>query len=459
MTTTTPSTASPLLVDLYELTMAQSTLAEGLSERAATFQLTCRGLPDGWGYLLAAGLDDALAHLEALAFADDDLAFLASTGRFTDPLLERLAALRFSGEVRAVPEGTIVFAGEPLVEVTAPVIEAQLVETAVLNHVHFQTIIATKASRCVEAAAGRTLVDFSLRRTHGLGAGLLVARASWLAGFAATSNVLAAPRYGIPIAGTMAHSYVECFDTEADAFAAYVRSYPKGGTLLVDTYDTIEGARRAALVGRRLAESGGRLAAIRLDSGDLLELSKACRALLDEAGLAGVEIFASGGLDEYEIDRLVSEGAPIDAFGIGSRLGVAADAPFLDMAYKLVEFDGEPRLKTSTGKLTLPGRKQVWRTAEAGVSIRDVLALADEPPVPGAESLLEPVMQGGAITTRPLLAEARDRAERARSSLPPELRALDATGPTPLLSAGAAALRDRAIATAKRRNAPSPRDR
>jgi nicotinate phosphoribosyltransferase len=452
---TTTSTSSPLLVDLYELTMAESYLAEGLADCTATFQLTCRRLPRGWGYLVAAGLEGVLDFLEGLRFGPDDIQYLESTGRFTVPLLEHLAALRFTGGVRAVSEGTIVFPDEPLVEVTGPVIEAQLAETAVLNHVHFQTIIASKAARCVEAADGRTLVDFGLRRTHGLEAGLLVARASWLAGFAATSNVLAGRRYGIPIAGTMAHSYVECFETEIEAFEAYVRSYPDGGTLLVDTYDTLEGTRRAALVARRLEERGGRLAAIRLDSGDLLELSLRSRALLDEAGLDAVQIFASGGLDEHEIVRLVERGAPIDAFGVGSRLGVAADAPYLDMAYKLSAFDGRPTLKLSTGKLTLPGTKQVWRRSHEGVSVRDVLALEDEPPVPGAEPLLHTVMRDGATVTRATLADGRERAVRSRSALPPELRALDAAGIAPSLSTGVTELRDRAIATATTLNAPA----
>ena len=446
------TTWSPLFVDLYELTMAESYLAEGLAERQATFQLTCRHLPRGWGYLLAAGLDDVLTFLEELRFGEDELAYLDSTGRFSDRLLERLRALRFTGDVRAVPEGTAMFPDEPFIEVTSRVLEAQLVETAVLNHIHFQTVVASKAARCVEAAAGRRLVDFSLRRTHGLEAGLRVARSSWLAGFDATSNVLAGRLYGIPTAGTMAHSYVECFATELEAFEAFVRSFPEGSTLLVDTYDSLAGARRAAAVATRLAERGGRLAAIRLDSGDLLALSVQCRAILDEAGVQDVSIFASGGLDEVEIARLLTHGAPIDAFGVGSRLGVSADAPYLDMAYKLVEFDGEPALKLSTGKVTLPGKKQIWRETEAGTLTRDVLALESEPALAGGRPLLRPVMRGGVRVEHESLGDARERAARERGALPPDLLRLDSAGQAVALSPGVVELRDRTIAKARSRN-------
>lgn len=431
--------------------MAESYLAEGLARRPATFDLTCRGLPSGWGYLLAAGLDDALTFLAELRFGHDELAYLASTGRFGPQVLDELRSLRFTGDVRAVPDGTVVYPDEPLVEVTAPLVEAQLVETAVLNHVHFQTVIASKAARCVEAAGGRTLVDFSLRRTHGLEAGLRVARASWIAGFDATSNVLAGREYGIPIAGTMAHSYVECFPSEREAFEAFVRSFPDGSTLLVDTYDTVAGTRRAAEVAARLAERGGRLAAIRLDSGDLGELSRRCRALLDEAGLADVGIFASGNLDEHAIARLVAAGAPIDGFGVGSRLGVSADAPFLDMAYKLAEFDGEPTLKLSTRKMTLPGRKQVWRSSEDPLA-PDVVALEDEPPPRGAAPLLRLVMREGARVPGRGVEEARERAARERRALPGARRLLDAAETRAVLSDGLAALRDRAVAEARARN-------
>ena len=293
-----------LLVDLYELTMGESYLAEGMDERPATFQLFCRTLPPGWGYLVAAGIDDALGYLEALSFPDEEIAYLETTGLFGAAFLERLGRLRFTGEVRAMREGTVFFPAEPVLEVTAPLLEAQLVETALINRVHLSTLIASRAARCVDAADGRRLVEFGFRRAHGAEAGVAAARASYLAGFDATSNVLAGERFGIPVAGTMAHSYVESFADETAAFEAFTRSYPNGSTLLIDTYDTVEGARRAAAVARELAARGGRLGAVRLDSGDLLELSRRVRAVLDEAGLPGRD-----DLRERESRRVLDRGA------------------------------------------------------------------------------------------------------------------------------------------------------
>lgn len=414
---------SGLLVDLYELTMGESYVREGLSDLEATFSLFFRTLPRGWGYALAAGLEDALGYLEGLRFRDDELAFLEGTGRFSAQFLDRLSRLRFSGTVRALPEGTAVFPNEPLLEVTAPLLEAQLVETMILNEVHLQTLIASKAARSVEAAAGAGLVDFSLRRTHGGEAGLKVARASFLAGFDATSNVLAGRAYGIPIAGTMAHSYVEAFPDETEAFRAFARAFPDDAILLVDTYDTIEGTRRALVVAEELASAGHRLRGVRLDSGDLGTLSRRVRALLDEAGFPDAIVFASGGLDEREIARLRGEGAPIGGFGVGTKAGVSADAPFLDMVYKAVELDGRPVLKLSEGKATLPGRKQVLRVREQGMQ-HDVLALAgshDE-----GDALLVEVMQDGRRSWDEPLGQARARARRERESLPDRVRGLDA---------------------------------
>jgi nicotinate phosphoribosyltransferase len=413
------SAPSGLLVDLYQLTMGESYVREGIDAREATFSLFFRTLPEGWGYALAAGLEDALRYLEALRFGEDDVAYLESTGLFGGAFLERLDAFRFGGSVRALPEGTAVFPREPLLEVTAPLLEAQVVETMVLNELHLQTLIASKAARSVDAAGGRLLVDFSLRRTHGGEAGLKVARASYLAGFDSTSNVEAGRLFGIPIAGTMAHSYVESFPSELDAFRAFARSYPDDCVLLVDTYDTLEGARRAAVVGRELAERGHRLRGVRLDSGDLVELSRAVRATLDEAELEDAMVFVSGGLDERGIAELLAAGAPIGGFGVGSKMGVAADSPFLDMAYKLVELDGRPVLKLSAGKATLPGRKQVWRAAG-----HDVLGLAGGE-VEG-EPLLREVMRDGETTRPETLGESRERARREREALPAELRVLDA---------------------------------
>jgi len=413
---------SALSVDLYQLTMGESYVGEGLAEEAATFSLFFRTLPPGWGYAIAAGLDDALRYLEELEFAEDDLAYLEGTGLFSPAFLERLRGLRFGGDVRALPEGTVFFPQEPVLEVTAPIVEAQIAETMVLNEIHLQTVVAGKAARSVDVARGRQLVDFALRRTHGGEAGLKVARASYLAGFDATSNVLAGRVYGIPIAGTMAHSYVEAFDGELEAFRAYARAYPDRAILLVDTYDTIEGVRRAIEVGSELAERGHRLRGVRLDSGDLAELSVAARALLDAAGLHDAVVFASGGLDEHEIERLLSAGAPIGGFGVGSKMGVSADAPFLDMAYKLVEHRGRPTLKLSEGKATLPGRKQVWRVPGA----YDVLGLVDEPYEGQGEPLLAEVMAGGRRLHSESLDEIRGRARSQRESLSARCRRLDA---------------------------------
>jgi nicotinate phosphoribosyltransferase len=410
---------SALLVDLYELTMGQSYLAEGMADRPATFSLFYRRLPDGWGYTLAAGLDGLLRLLEELAFTEDDLAYLEETGLFTEPYLDRLRRLRFTGEVRALPEGTAFWPHEPVLEATGPLLEVQLVETLAINLVHLQTLIASKAARCVDVAGGRALVDFALRRAHGGEAGLAVARASYLAGFDATSNVLAARRYGLPVAGTMAHSYVEAFDSELAAFRAYARAYPDRAVLLVDTYDTVEGLRRAVEVGRELAGKGHRLAGVRLDSGDVAELGRTARALLDEAGLDDASVFVSGGLDEVEVERLLSAGAPIGGFGIGTKLGVAADAGFLDMAYKLVELDGRPTMKLSEGKPSLPGRKQVWRGPDF-----DDLGLEREEN--DGEPLLAPVLANGRRLFSEPLEASRARARAQREALPARSRRLAA---------------------------------
>jgi len=433
-----------LLVDLYELTMAQSYLDEGLADRPATFSMFARSLPDGWRSFVAAGLDEALRTVEELRFGDDDLTYLESTGLFSPALLERLRGLRFPGDVRALPEGTLFFPHEPVLEVTAPVLEAQLVETVLLNAVHVHSLLASKALRSVEAAHGRLLVEFGLRREHGGDAGLAAARSSYLAGFDSTSNVLAGKLYGIPITGTMAHSFVEAFPDELAAFRAYARSYPDRCVLLVDTYDAIEGARRAAVVAHELAAGGHRLGGVRLDSGDLAELSKRVREILDEAGHSDAMIFASGNLDEVEIERLLAAGAPIGGFGVGSRLGTSADAPYLDLAYKLVEFDGRAVLKLSKGKATWPGAKQVFRVAEGGRFSHDVIALAEEPPAPG-RPVLEPVMSGGRRLRRETPAEARERCATERRSLP--------AGPYEVrFSAALTALRDEVAAEARRRH-------
>jgi nicotinate phosphoribosyltransferase len=376
-----------LLTDLYELNMAASYLRRGMRQEA-TFSLFVRDLPRTRGFLVAAGLEPCLEFLESFGFPEEDLDYLGEEIGLDDEVLDAFAGLRFEGEVWAVPEGRIVHANEPLLELTAPIAVAQLVEPYLLNQITFQTTIASKAARCVIAAGGRDVVDFSLRRTQGLEAAINVARVTSIVGFAATSNVEAARRFGLKVAGTMAHSYIESFPSEADAFRAFAQDLPERTTFLVDTYDTLNGVRTAVEVIRELGLEGD--LGIRLDSGDLDELSRGSRRILDEAGLPQVRIFASGGLDEVDIDRLTTAGAPIDAFGVGTRMGVSADAPYLDSAYKLVEYDGRPMIKLSSHKVSAPGRKQVFRGPDG-----DTIGLRDEPLPDGHEPLLVPVMHDG----------------------------------------------------------------
>jgi nicotinate phosphoribosyltransferase len=380
---------SGLLTDLYELNMAASYLKRDM-QGEATFSLFVRELPPSRGFLLAAGLEPCLEFLEAFRFSEEELDYLQEIG-FDAGVVDAIGALRFHGDVWAVPEGRIVYANEPLLEITAPIAMAQLVEPYLLNQITFQTTIASKAARCVIAADGRDVVDFSLRRTQGLDAALAVARCSSIAGFVATSNVEAARRYGLRAAGTMAHSYVEAFESEAEAFRAFARDTSGPKTFLVDTYDTANGIRTAIEVIEELGLE--RDVGVRLDSGDLDALSREARKLLDEAGLSHARIFASGGLDEFELDRLARAGAPIDAFGVGTRMGVSSDAPALDSAYKLVEYEGRPIVKLSENKATEPGRKQVFRGPDG-----DLLGLRDEPLPDDHEPLLVPVMHGGERT-------------------------------------------------------------
>ncbi len=378
-----------LWTDLYELNMAASYLRRGM-DRPATFSLFVRRLPPSRGFLVAAGLADCLEFLETFRFDVDELDYLREIGGFNQDALDAFADLRFTGSVRAVPEGRVVFANEPLLEVTAPIAQAQLVETYLLNQVSFQTMIASKAARCVVAAAGRDVVDFSFRRTHGPESAMSVARASAIGGFRGTSNVEAARRYGLRPVGTMAHSWIQAFGTEREAFRAFAQDFPGRTTFLVDTFDTIEGIRTAIEVAHELGlPSPG----IRLDSGDLGALALAGRRLLDQAGFTAARIVASGSLDEIEIERLVAAGAPIDVFGVGTRMGVSADAPYLDSVYKLVEYDERPVMKLSTGKVTAPSAKQVQRQLDG--PFEDVIALHDEALPAGTEGLLLPVMDGG----------------------------------------------------------------
>jgi nicotinate phosphoribosyltransferase len=423
-----------LLTDLYELNMAASYLRRGMTG-TATFSLFVRSLPAARGFLVAAGIESCLDHLENFSFEDDDIRYLAETQGFKPPELEAFRRLRFTGDVWAIPEGRVALAGEPILEVTAPLPEAELVETMLLNLVTFETTIASKAARCVIAANGRDVVDFSFRRTQGVDAGIDVARLSCMVGFTATSNVEAARRYGLVAAGTMAHSYIEAFANEEAAFRAFAEDFPGRATFLVDTYDTIAGINHAIAVIKDL-QLGGRLG-IRIDSGDLAVLAKRGRRLLDSAGLRQVRIFASGGLDELSIDELVRAGAPIDAFGVGTRMGVSADHPYLDTAYKLVSYAGRPVMKLSRGKVSAPGRKQVFRRSEP---FGDLVGLHNERLPAGREKLLEPVMLGGSRTrARTSIDEIRTRFEADLDHLPAAARAI--RSPKPPVARSTARLR------------------
>ena len=415
---------SPLLTDLYQLAMLQAYHAHGLT-RTAVFELFVRTLPPRRGFLMAAGLEQALDFLERLRFEEDPLDYLRRSRRFPPEFLDWLKELRFTGDVDAMPEGTIFFPDEPIIRVTAPLPEAQLIETRLLNLLHFETVIASKAARMVLAAPGKLLVDFGLRRAHGAEAGLLAARASYLAGFTGTATVLADERFGIPLYGTMAHSFIEAHDSEALAFEHFARARPEGVILLIDTYDIERGAERAVALARRLLKDGIVVRGVRIDSGDLGEQARRVRAILDAGGLEQAIIFASGGLDEDELARFTRERVPIDGYGIGTSLTTSSDAPALDCAYKLQEYDGIPRRKLSPGKASWPGRKQVWRLiGEEGELAGDLIAPAQERHA--GRALLLPAMRGGRRSpASPPLAEIRRDAAAALKQLPPPLAALE----------------------------------
>ncbi|MGA9178008.1 MAG: nicotinate phosphoribosyltransferase [Desulfobacterales bacterium] len=388
--------AGSLFTDLYELTMAASYFDHQVFE-TATFSLFIRDIYATRNYFVAAGLEQVLDELAAFQFSDPDISYLQSTGRFSEHFLDYLAQLRFTGDVYAMPEGTVFFANEPVMEVTAPIVEAQLIETFVLNTVGFQVMIASKAARCFHTADGRPLIDFSLRRTQGQDAGIKVARSTFIAGFAATSNVLAGKIYGIPISGTMAHSYVSAFDDERDAFFAYADTFPDHSIFLIDTYDSVKGARHAAAVAKEMKKKGHALLGVRLDSGDMVSLSQKVRKILDDAGLYDVEIFASSGFDEFKIAKVISEGAAIDAFGVGTKVGVCADAPFVDVVYKMVRFKGRDVRKLSPGKVTLAGEKQVFRKSDQnGRYLEDIIGQRNDVMAEG-KPLLEKVMENGKL--------------------------------------------------------------
>ncbi len=409
-----------LLTDLYQLTMLQAYVRRGMGE-SAVFELFVRSLPPARGFLLAAGLEQALDYLATLRFTGEELAWVAREGRFDRAFVDYLARLRFTGDVHAMPEGTVFFADEPILRVTAPLPEAQLVESRLLNLLHFQTLVASKAARAVLAAPGKLLVDFGMRRAHGAEAARLAARASYLAGLAGSATVLANLHFGIPVYGTMAHSFVQAHDDEAEAFAHFAADDPEHAVLLLDTYDTEAAAAKVVA----LAREGVAVRGVRLDSGDLAEHARRVRRILDAGGLREVTIFASGNLDEDALRDLVASGAPIDGFGLGTRLVTSADAPYLDCAYKLVEYAGRPRRKRSEGKASWPGRKQVWRRhGDDGRMREDVLALEDD--AQAGTALLVPVMRAGRrLGLSPSLAASRAHAAAELGRLPEVLRRLE----------------------------------
>ena len=433
---------SALLTDLYQLTMLQTYLEEDL-QGSATFELFVRRLPPGRNFLVAAGLEQALDYLESLAFEEAEIAWLEAQGGFSRQLLDHLRHLRFEGEVHALPEGTVCFANEPLLRVTAPLPQAQLVESRLLNLVHFQTLIASKAARVVLAAAGRRVVDFGLRRAHGAEAAVLAARAGYLAGLDGTATAEAGLRFGLPVFGTMAHSYVQSHASESQAFLAFARARPQRPTLLVDTYDTDRAVARIVELAPALRAEGIEIGGVRIDSGDLVAQSRAARARLDAGGLARATILVSGNLDEWRIEELLAAGAPIDAFGVGTALVTSADAPALDAVYKLQCYAGLPRRKRSGGKATWPGIKQVVRHwGPDGRMLRDRVQLVHEPRVaagsgeptaaraasPAArldEPLLQPCMRAGRrLAGQPTLAQARQHCAAQLQALPAVLRGL-----------------------------------
>jgi len=422
----------PLFTDLYELTMAAGYFKRRLF-KAATFSLFVRDYPPGRKYFVAAGLQDALAELESLKFSTDELAFLRENGLFTSDFLSFLKKFRFSGSVFAMPEGSIFFANEPILEITAPLIEAQIVETFLLNTIGFQTMIASKAARCVHVAAGRPLIDFSLRRTQGHDAGMKVARSTYLAGFAGTSNVLAGREYGIPISGTMAHSFVQAFGSELEAFSVFADTFPDSTVFLIDTYDTIAGARTAVKVALEMKKKGHALLGVRLDSGDMVRLSRDVRKIFGDAGLSEVKIFASSGFDEFKIQKVVEAGAQIDAFGVGSNVGVSADAPFIDIVYKMVRCGRRDVRKLSPGKVTLAGEKQVFRDCdENGVYRSDTIGLRSDA-FDDRLPLLEPVMKNGRLTRpHPSLESIRKQFGRNFNALADSFKTLDAAAAYPI---------------------------
>lgn len=416
---------SPLLTDLYQLTMLH-TYYRSRMEKTAVFELFVRKLPANRNFMMAAGLEQALDFLEQARFGPEELDWVARSGLFTAEFVKHLERWRFTGEVHAMREGSAFFPDEPILRVTAPMPEAQLVESRLINLIHFESVVASKAARSVLVAPGKTLVDFGLRRAHGAEAGLLAARAAYIAGFASTATVLAGSQFGIPVVGTMAHSFVQAHDDETRAFIDFAHAFPKGTIFLVDTYDTEAAVRKVAALAPVLKREGIPIQGVRLDSGDLVSLSRSARRILDGAGLNDAMVFASGNLDEYRLRELLSDNAPIDGFGVGTSLVTSADAPSLDAVYKLQEYAGRPRRKRSAAKATWPGRKQVYRLSDAsGRFHHDVVTVEGDRQ--DGEALLIPVMRGGRrLGERESLSAIRARAKEQLARLPRRLTELDA---------------------------------
>jgi nicotinate phosphoribosyltransferase len=420
--------ASALLTDLYQLTMLQAYFDRGM-EDAAVFEFFARRLPSTRSFLMAAGLEQVLDFLERVHFTPEELEWLAHSGRFSPDFIGYLERLRFTGDVHAMPEGTIFFPPEPIIRVTAPLPQAQLVETRLINLLHFQTLIASKAARAVLVARGKGLIDFGLRRAHGAEAGLLAARASYLAGFAGSATVLAGFLYGVPVYGTMAHSFVQAHDDEAEAFEHFAYAQPDNVILLIDTYDTEAAAEKVVALAPRLQQKGIRIKGVRLDSGELADLARSVRRILDAGGLTDVRILASGNLDEEAVRTLVESDAPIDDFAIGTRLDTSVDVPYLDCVYKLQEYAAQARRKRSTGKATWPGRKQVYRQlGPDGRMAGDILSLEDDPQQ--GQPLLQLVMRAGQrLHPSPPLSAVRQHAATELARLPDHLRQLELEPP------------------------------
>jgi nicotinate phosphoribosyltransferase len=415
---------SPLLTDLYQLTMLQGYFERDMFD-TAVFEFFIRKRPARRNFFIAAGLEQVLDFLQGLRFSAEELTWIDSHGAFRPAFVDYLAGLHFTGEVHAMAEGTVFFPNEPILRIIAPLPQAQLVETRLINLLHFQTLIASKAVRSVLAAPGKLLVDFGLRRAHGAEAGLLAARAGYLAGLSGTSTVLAGPVFGIPVFGTMAHSFIEAHDSEADAFEHFARSLPASVVLLIDTYDTESAADKVVELAARLKPAGIHIKGVRLDSGDLAQHARRVRRILDAGGLTDTTIFASGNLDEIILRDLLAQGAPIDGFGVGTHLDTSSDAPYLDCAYKLQEYAGKARRKRSEGKATWPGRKQVYRRADAdGILCGDSVTLEGDPQ--DGAPLLEAVMCGGTrLAAPPPLAAVRGRVQEQLTRLPAAMRRLE----------------------------------